>query len=200
MTKKTRSELDRLTTGLGATTGQSPQVHGRRHGHGPDGIRRQCALEQDGSRQSRRRGGTSASARTTATRPIHSIRRFYQGQFEIAMSHAHRNYLTEITPDNVVGPELAESWEASDDARIWVLNLRKGVEFHDGKSFTSEDVVDSLNHHRGEDTSRPPRPARNRRRHQGRRQASSDHYAELRFGGFPYVLTGLSHDRAAFRR
>ena len=76
----------------------------------------------------------------------------YQGQFEICMSHAHRNYLTEITPDNVVGPELAESWEASDDATTWVLNLRKGVEFHDGKSFTSEDVVDSLNRHRGEDT------------------------------------------------
>ena len=76
----------------------------------------------------------------------------YQGQFEISMSHTHRNYLTEITPENVVGPELAESWDASDDATVWQLKLRKGVEFHDGKPFTSEDVVDSLNHHRGEDT------------------------------------------------
>jgi peptide/nickel transport system substrate-binding protein len=76
----------------------------------------------------------------------------YQGQFEISMSHAHRNYLTEITPDNVVGPELAENWEASDDASVWRLQLRKGVEFHDGKSFTSSDVVDSLNYHRGDDT------------------------------------------------
>ncbi|MEM7225324.1 MAG: ABC transporter substrate-binding protein [Pseudomonadota bacterium] len=76
----------------------------------------------------------------------------YEGQFQISMSHTHRNYLTEITPDNVVGPELAESWEASDDASEWVLKLRKGVEFHNGKSFDATDALDSLNHHRGEDT------------------------------------------------
>ena len=30
--------------------------------------------------------------------------------------------------------------------------MQKGVEFHNGKSFTSEDVVASLNHHLGEDS------------------------------------------------
>ena len=54
----------------------------------------------------------------------------YESTFMITMSHSHRNYLTEITPDNVVGPELAESWEASDDAAEWVFKLRQGVEFH----------------------------------------------------------------------
>ena len=76
----------------------------------------------------------------------------YLGQFEISTSHTHRNYLTEITPDNVVGPELAESYEASPDATVWHLKLQKGVEFHSGKSFTSQDVVDSLNYHRGDDS------------------------------------------------
>ena len=55
-------------------------------------------------------------------------------------------------PDGSIGGELAESWEASDDAAQWRFKLRSGVEFHNGKSLTAEDVVASFNHHRGEDT------------------------------------------------
>ena len=76
----------------------------------------------------------------------------YESMFQICMSHSHRNYLTEITPDNVVGPELAESWTASDDAAEWVFKLRKGVEFHNGKTFDAHDAVATLNYHRGEDS------------------------------------------------
>ncbi len=76
----------------------------------------------------------------------------YESTFQINLAHTHRNFLTEITADNVVGPELAESWEASSDATTWTLKLRKGVEFHNGKSFEASDAVASLNHHRGEDT------------------------------------------------
>ena len=63
-----------------------------------------------------------------------------------------RNNLTEIAPDGQLVPELAESWEASDDAATWTFKLRKGVEFHNGKSLDANDVVASFNHHRGEDT------------------------------------------------
>ncbi len=49
-------------------------------------------------------------------------------------------------------PDLAESWEASDDATVWRFKLRKGVEFHNGKSVTPEDVIYSLNRHRGEES------------------------------------------------
>jgi peptide/nickel transport system substrate-binding protein len=63
-----------------------------------------------------------------------------------------RNCLTEIAPDGKLIPELAESWEASPDAKVWTFKLRKGVEFHNGKSLTAEDVVASLNHHRGEES------------------------------------------------
>ncbi|NNE23213.1 MAG: ABC transporter substrate-binding protein [Rhizobiales bacterium] len=63
-----------------------------------------------------------------------------------------RNNLTEIAPDGQLAPELAESWEASPDAATWTFKLRKGVEFHNGKSLTAADVVASFNHHRGEDT------------------------------------------------
>jgi peptide/nickel transport system substrate-binding protein len=63
-----------------------------------------------------------------------------------------RNCLTEIAPDGSLIPELAESWEASSDAKVWTLKLRKGVEFHNGKSLTADGVVASLNHHRSADS------------------------------------------------
>lgn len=61
-----------------------------------------------------------------------------------------RNNLVEIDYKYRPIPELAESWEPSKDASKWVFNLRKGVEFHNGKTLDSEDVIYTLNHHRGE--------------------------------------------------
>jgi peptide/nickel transport system substrate-binding protein len=60
------------------------------------------------------------------------------------------NRLTEVRADGAIIPELAESWEASDDARVWRFRLRRGVAFHNGKTFGADDVVASVNHHRGE--------------------------------------------------
>ena len=37
-------------------------------------------------------------------------------------------------------PGLAEEWGASDDAKTWTFKIRKGVEFHNGKELTAEDV------------------------------------------------------------
>ncbi len=63
-----------------------------------------------------------------------------------------RNGLTEVAANGKLTPELAESWEASPDAKTWHFKIRKGVEFHNGRSLTSEDVVASINHHLGEDS------------------------------------------------
>ena len=38
-------------------------------------------------------------------------------------------------------PVLAESWQQSADGRQWTFRLRRGVKFHDGRDFTSADVV-----------------------------------------------------------
>ncbi|MEM7169828.1 MAG: ABC transporter substrate-binding protein [Pseudomonadota bacterium] len=73
-------------------------------------------------------------------------------RYMIHMNHVNRNMLTEITSDNKLGPELAKSWEASSDAATWTFQLQEGVEFHNGKSFGAQDVVDTLNFHRNPDT------------------------------------------------
>jgi peptide/nickel transport system substrate-binding protein len=63
-----------------------------------------------------------------------------------------RNCLVEIDHNGHPVPELAESWDPSPDATQWTFKLRKGVEFHHGKTLEAEDVVFSINHHRGKDS------------------------------------------------
>ena len=63
-----------------------------------------------------------------------------------------RNSLVEIDHNFKPIPELAESWDSTPDAKKWVFNLRKGVEFHSGKTMDAEDVIFSINHHRGKDS------------------------------------------------
>ena len=48
--------------------------------------------------------------------------------------------LTAYDPTLKPQPMLAESWELSSDAKRLKLNLRKGVQFHSGREFTSDDV------------------------------------------------------------
>ena len=67
--------------------------------------------------------------------------------------------LTEVATDGALQGELAESWETSDDAKVWTFKLRKGVEFHNGKSFVADDVIASLQHHLAKTPSRPPNPS-----------------------------------------
>ena len=62
------------------------------------------------------------------------------------------NNLVEIDADSKAIPELAESWDASADARKWYFKLRRGVEFHNGKPFEAADVLFSLQRHLGEDS------------------------------------------------
>ena len=60
--------------------------------------------------------------------------------------------LTEILPNGQLSPLLAESYEIGSDPSEWIFKLRKGVQFHNGKSVTADDVITSLDRHRGEDS------------------------------------------------
>lgn len=56
------------------------------------------------------------------------------------------NRLTFLDKDSTVKMELAESIETK-DAQTWIVKLRKGVTFHDGKELTADDVLFSLKRH-----------------------------------------------------
>jgi peptide/nickel transport system substrate-binding protein len=49
-----------------------------------------------------------------------------------------------ITADGLLAPELANSWDISDDNLRITFHLRQGVKFHNGTEMTSEDVKASL--------------------------------------------------------
>ena len=65
---------------------------------------------------------------------------------------AVRNALVEVNANGEAIPELAESLEPSADAKTWAVKLRQGVEFHSGKSLDADDVIASIEHHRGENS------------------------------------------------
>jgi hypothetical protein len=76
----------------------------------------------------------------------------FDATFMITTGNSFRDNVTEIGPDNSLQGALVESWEPSDDAKTWVFKLRKGVEWHNGKSLEPEDIIASLNLHRGEES------------------------------------------------
>ena len=117
-------------------------------------------------------GATTALATTLADRAFAMPKR--GGRFRLGLGHgsttdsldpatfeqlymqvvgsAARNNLMEVGQNGDLIPELAEGFDVSDDARTWKFDLRRGVEFHNGKTLDSNDVVASINHHRGADS------------------------------------------------
>lgn len=84
--------------------------------------------------------------------------RTHQGQFMIMAGHgAVFDTLTQVAANGELIGELAESWEASTDAKRWTFKLRKGVEFHNGKPFEALDVIASLRLHLDSDVNSPAR-------------------------------------------
>ena len=57
--------------------------------------------------------------------------------------------LLRTTPAGVLKPYLATEWRASPDAKAWVFKIRKGVQFHNGKEMTPDDVVATMQRHSG---------------------------------------------------
>ncbi len=52
--------------------------------------------------------------------------------------------LVRFTPDAQVVPGLAHTWDISADGMTYTFHLRNGVKFHDGRPFTSRNVINSF--------------------------------------------------------
>lgn len=66
--------------------------------------------------------------------------------------------MTEVAADGSLKGELADSWEASADAKTWTFNLKKGVTFHNGKDFGADDVLETFAIHTEEGSKSPAKP------------------------------------------
>jgi peptide/nickel transport system substrate-binding protein len=122
-------------------------------------------------------GLTAALSPALLTRPTHAATPKKGGHLRIGIGHGSssdsldpatstdlfmanllvnmRNNLINIDSDGKPIPELAESWESSQDLKSWTIMLKKGVEYHNGKTMEAEDVVASINHHRSEKSKSP---------------------------------------------
>ena len=70
----------------------------------------------------------------------------------IQVAHTFRSYLTLIESDGSLGPDVASEWNATPDAKEWTFKLNDRATFHSGSKVTANDVIASMNHHRGDDS------------------------------------------------
>ncbi|MGY9010626.1 MAG: ABC transporter substrate-binding protein [Rhodobacterales bacterium] len=112
--------------------------------------------------------------------------RGHAGLFMIAAAQgAVFDTLIEVAPDGSLRGELAIRWQASTDARVWTVNLRPDVVFHNGKRFVAEDVIASLRLHLAPAAASPALPL-----------VSS--ISEMRKTGLHQVRFTLAHSNADF--
>ena len=143
------------------------------------------AMAETPKRGGRFRIGVDGGATTDSLDPI-----THTNQFVNLHTFCIGNHLVEITGEGELVGELAESIEPSADAKTWRFNLRKGVEHHNGKTMTSEDVLASVRHHLQEESKSPLKSSLSQIEELS---ADGDHAVvfKLKAGSadFPYVLT-----------
>ncbi len=69
-------------------------------------------------------------------------------QFPFVANRCWGDVLVESDPlTGAAVPGLAESWAPSPDAKVWTFKIRKGVQFHNGKEMTVDDVLKTMLRH-----------------------------------------------------
>lgn len=76
--------------------------------------------------------------------------RTYADSVMINISLMLWNNLVEVADNGDATGELFESWEVKPGAADWIFNIRKGITFASGKTLDADDVIYSINMHRGE--------------------------------------------------
>ncbi|MCJ7659223.1 MAG: ABC transporter substrate-binding protein, partial [Anaerolineales bacterium] len=70
---------------------------------------------------------------------------FISSDPEVLVANHIYDYMVDVTSNNTIAPRLATAWKVSDDGLTYEFILAEGVKFHDGSSFTVEDVVWTFN-------------------------------------------------------
>ena len=61
-------------------------------------------------------------------------------------------FLNRLKPDGGLENLIAEEIGASDDAKTWTIKVRDGIEFHNGKTVSAEDVAATIERHADENS------------------------------------------------
>lgn len=88
-------------------------------------------------------GGESTNSLDPAT---------FASQVPYSFGRSWGELLLELKADGGLEYRIAEEFGASDDAKEWTFKIRKGVEFHNGKTVTAEDVLATLERHSDENS------------------------------------------------
>jgi peptide/nickel transport system substrate-binding protein len=64
---------------------------------------------------------------------------------DVMFNSLQYDYLIDITPEGNLEPNLARSWEISEDGLSYTFYLEPDVQFEDGSPFTADDVVFTFN-------------------------------------------------------
>jgi peptide/nickel transport system substrate-binding protein len=109
-----------------------------------------CAVSDDAAPQSGNmlRLGMAGGASSDTLDP-----RTFLDWVPVNIGYQLMNGLVEIDEGGNAVPELLAAWEPSADAREWVFDLREGVHFHNGKALDVDDIIYSINLHRGDSVS-----------------------------------------------
>ncbi len=64
----------------------------------------------------------------------------------VTRNHGYMIYdtLFAVSQKGEIKPQMVDKWTTSKDGKTWTFTLRDGLEFHDGKPVTSEDVIASI--------------------------------------------------------
>lgn len=106
-----------------------------------------CAVDDDSSVGTRGtlRLGLSGGAISDTLDP-----RGFMDWVPINIGYQLMNGLVEIDDAGNPAPELLESWEPQPGATEWIFTVRRDVVFHNGKTLDVEDILYSINLHRGD--------------------------------------------------
>src|SRR5205809_7322069 len=71
-------------------------------------------------------------------------------QVPFAFGKCWGEMIVELSPEGKLEQRIAEQTGSSDDAEVGTLKIREGVEFHNGKTVTAEDVARTVEGHSDE--------------------------------------------------
>ena len=131
--RMTRREFVGRTTALGVSAGLASALFGK------------AAAAQEAKKGGTIRAGISGGESTNSLDPALAAS-------PVPINHCSTwgEMLCDVTPDGQIAWRIAEEGSVSPDAMEWTFKIRQGVEFHNGKTVTAEDVIATFKRHTDE--------------------------------------------------